>query len=171
MVMTGALRRPSPTAQWWCWSTATRPQLPRSCRELCTTTDRATIVGNSNTFGKGRIQSVYELRDGSALFVTVANDVTPHGTEIDLKGIRPDTACGLGSAMLGDGPEGVAGIEDDGSLAAFLSGVPLGAGSEQAFVSALSRDRCVMTAMNVLKERTNMIQAAANVVANLPTRL
>ncbi len=33
---------------------------------------RAMIVGPRSTFGKGRIQSVYELADGSALFVTVA---------------------------------------------------------------------------------------------------
>ena len=33
---------------------------------------RALIIGDKPTFGKGRIQSVYELQDGSALFVTVA---------------------------------------------------------------------------------------------------
>lgn len=33
---------------------------------------RAMLIGDTPTFGKGRIQSVYELRDGSALFVTVA---------------------------------------------------------------------------------------------------
>lgn len=31
-------------------------------------------------------QTVYELQDGSALFVTVAKYQTPAGTEIDLKG-------------------------------------------------------------------------------------
>jgi len=128
-------------------------------------------VGDHNTFGKGRIQSVYELRDGSALFVTVARYVTPKGTEIDMKGIRPDSSCGLGSPMLGDGPDGMAGIEDNGSLAALLPGLPLGVAGEQSLVSALGRDRCVMTAMNMLRDRTKMIQATANVVAHLPTRL
>lgn len=33
---------------------------------------RATIVGDAPTYGKGRIQSVFELQDGSALFVTIA---------------------------------------------------------------------------------------------------
>lgn len=33
---------------------------------------RALIMGDSNTYGKGRIQSVFELNDGSALFVTGA---------------------------------------------------------------------------------------------------
>ncbi len=32
---------------------------------------RATLIGDK-TFGKGKIQSVFELEDGSALFVTVA---------------------------------------------------------------------------------------------------
>lgn len=32
---------------------------------------RATLIGDQ-TFGKGKIQSVFELEDGSALFVTVA---------------------------------------------------------------------------------------------------
>lgn len=32
---------------------------------------RALIVGDKPTYGKGRIQSVFELEDGSALFVTV----------------------------------------------------------------------------------------------------
>lgn len=32
---------------------------------------RAKIIGNSPTYGKGKIQNLYELGDGSALFVTV----------------------------------------------------------------------------------------------------
>lgn len=55
---------------------------------------RALVVGES-TFGKGKIQSVFELNDGSALFVTVANYKTPNGTVIDKKGISPDFACSL----------------------------------------------------------------------------
>ena len=35
---------------------------------------RAVLVGD-RTFGKGKIQSVFELGDGSALFVTVARCV------------------------------------------------------------------------------------------------
>ena len=36
---------------------------------------RAQLVGD-RTFGKGKIQSVFELQDGSALFVTVARYVS-----------------------------------------------------------------------------------------------
>jgi len=35
------------------------------------------VIGDSATYGKGKIQSVYELADGSALFVTIARYKTP----------------------------------------------------------------------------------------------
>ncbi|XP_010504702.1 PREDICTED: carboxyl-terminal-processing peptidase 3, chloroplastic-like isoform X1 [Camelina sativa] len=53
---------------------------------------RATLVGN-RTFGKGKIQSVTELNDGSALFVTVAKYLSPSLHEIDQVGIAPDVNC------------------------------------------------------------------------------
>ena len=40
---------------------------------------RAAVIGDSHTYGKGKIQTVYELSDGSALFVTVARYKTPVG--------------------------------------------------------------------------------------------
>jgi carboxyl-terminal processing protease len=46
---------------------------------------RATIMGD-RTYGKGRIQSVFELGDGSALFVTVAMYETPRMNVIDKVG-------------------------------------------------------------------------------------
>jgi len=48
-----------------------------------------TIVG-TRTFGKGLVQSVFPLPDGSALKVTTARYVTPKGRDIDRIGIRPD---------------------------------------------------------------------------------
>eukprot|EP00210_Caulerpa_lentillifera_P006260 g5979.t1 len=53
---------------------------------------RASIVGE-RTFGKGKIQNVFELQDGSALFVTVARYQTPNLSEIDEIGIEPDLGC------------------------------------------------------------------------------
>ncbi len=50
---------------------------------------RATIMG-SNSFGKGLIQAVYGLRNGSGLVLTVAKYVTPNGTDIQGSGITPD---------------------------------------------------------------------------------
>lgn len=48
------------------------------------------VIGGSQTYGKGLIQSVYELADGSGLVVTVGKYLTPNGTEIDQRGITPD---------------------------------------------------------------------------------
>lgn len=50
---------------------------------------RATIVGE-NTFGKGLIQTLVELSDGSAVTVTVSKYQTPNGIDINKKGIEPD---------------------------------------------------------------------------------
>ncbi|KAK4404898.1 Carboxyl-terminal-processing peptidase 3, chloroplastic [Sesamum angolense] len=53
---------------------------------------RAILVGH-RTFGKGKIQSVTELHDGSALFVTVAKYLSPALHDIDQVGITPDVQC------------------------------------------------------------------------------
>ncbi|GAV85436.1 LOW QUALITY PROTEIN: Peptidase_S41 domain-containing protein, partial [Cephalotus follicularis] len=53
--------------------------------------ERAILVGHK-TFGKGKIQSVTELHDGSALFVTVAY-LSPALQDIDQVGIAPDVQC------------------------------------------------------------------------------
>jgi carboxyl-terminal processing protease len=51
--------------------------------------DRATLVG-STTFGKGLIQSLFDLSDGSGLAVTVAKYETPAHHDINKLGIQPD---------------------------------------------------------------------------------
>ncbi len=50
---------------------------------------RATVVGETS-FGKGTVNSPRQLRDGGALFVTIAQWLTPSGTLIDKVGVRPD---------------------------------------------------------------------------------
>jgi len=50
---------------------------------------RAVLVGK-RTYGKGLIQSVYELSDGSGLVLTVGKYLTPAGTDIDWEGLHPD---------------------------------------------------------------------------------
>ncbi|KAH9314752.1 hypothetical protein KI387_023379, partial [Taxus chinensis] len=50
---------------------------------------RAILVGE-RTYGKGLIQSVYELKDGSGMVVTVGKYVTPSHKDIDGNGIEPD---------------------------------------------------------------------------------
>ncbi len=50
---------------------------------------RAQLVGE-RTFGKGLIQSLFRLSDGSGLAVTVARYETPNHTDINKQGILPD---------------------------------------------------------------------------------
>lgn len=56
--------------------------------------DRATLIG-SRTFGKGLVQSVRGLGDGSGLAVTVAKYLTPSGRDINHMGIDPDVVIDL----------------------------------------------------------------------------
>ncbi|XP_020112924.1 carboxyl-terminal-processing peptidase 2, chloroplastic isoform X2 [Ananas comosus] len=63
---------------------------------------RAVIYGEP-TFGKGKIQSVFELSDGSGLTVTVARYETPAHTDIDKVGIIPDHALPTTFPMDEDG--------------------------------------------------------------------
>ena len=50
---------------------------------------RAMVIG-VQTFGKGSVQSIIELNDGSALKLTIARYFTPSGRVIQGKGIVPD---------------------------------------------------------------------------------
>lgn len=59
---------------------------------------RATLVGTT-TFGKGIIQTLFSLTDGSGLKMTTAEYFTPNGNNIDKVGIKPDEEIEL--------PEGV----------------------------------------------------------------
>ncbi|KAM3112355.1 carboxyl-terminal processing protease CtpC [Phormidesmis sp. 146-33] len=55
---------------------------------------RATIVG-TKTFGKGLVQSVRGLGDGSGMAVTIAKYLTPNGRDINKHGIDPDVVIEL----------------------------------------------------------------------------
>lgn len=55
---------------------------------------RATLVG-TQTFGKGLVQSVRSLGDGSGLAVTIAKYLTPSGRDINKEGIPPDITIEL----------------------------------------------------------------------------
>lgn len=57
---------------------------------------RAQLVGEK-TFGKGLIQSLFDLSDGSGLAVTVAKYETPNHTDINKLGIAPDRVVPLES--------------------------------------------------------------------------
>ena len=55
---------------------------------------RGVLVGKK-TFGKGLVQSVRSLPDGSGLTVTVAKYLTPSGKDINKNGIEPDIRADL----------------------------------------------------------------------------
>ncbi|MEL6495935.1 MAG: carboxyl-terminal processing protease CtpB [Cyanobacteria bacterium J06623_7] len=55
---------------------------------------RAKVVG-SRTYGKGTVQSVHSLSDGSGLAVTIARYYPPSGLDINKKGIAPDIKVDL----------------------------------------------------------------------------
>jgi len=59
---------------------------------------RAVLVG-TKTFGKGLVQSVHSLGDGSGLAVTIAKYFTPNGTDINHAGIKPDVLIELTDAQ------------------------------------------------------------------------
>ncbi|MEO0854316.1 MAG: S41 family peptidase, partial [Cyanobacteria bacterium J06648_11] len=55
---------------------------------------RAVLVG-TRTFGKGSIQSLFELSDGSGMAVTIAKYMTPAKHDINKLGIAPDVTVEL----------------------------------------------------------------------------
>ncbi|UZQ53774.1 S41 family peptidase [Trichothermofontia sichuanensis B231] len=61
--------------------------------------DRAVLVG-TKTFGKGLVQSVRPLGDGSGLAVTIAKYFTPDGNDINKAGIKPDIEVELTEAQI-----------------------------------------------------------------------
>lgn len=60
--------------------------------------ERAVILGNQ-TFGKGSVQTIIPLEDGSAVRLTTARYFTPAGRSIQAKGITPDIVVQVGSSQ------------------------------------------------------------------------
>ncbi|XP_057424387.1 carboxyl-terminal-processing peptidase 3, chloroplastic isoform X2 [Lotus japonicus] len=91
---------------------------------------RAILVGHK-TFGKGKIQSVTQLHDGSALFVTVAKYLSPAKHDIDKVGITPDVQCT--TEMLNSPKDKELSTKD-----------------QRSSVSSLEADSCIMVAEHEL---------------------
>jgi carboxyl-terminal processing protease len=51
--------------------------------------EKAVLVGKK-TFGKGSVQTLFNLPDSSGIFVTIAKYYTPSGKVIDKVGLEPD---------------------------------------------------------------------------------
>ncbi|KAA3664816.1 MAG: S41 family peptidase [Chloroflexi bacterium] len=52
--------------------------------------ERAVLVGSSGSFGKGSVQLVYDLSDGSSVHITSSRWFTPNRIPLDQEGIQPD---------------------------------------------------------------------------------
>ena len=65
---------------------------------------RATLIGTT-TFGKGSVQTVIELGDGSGLKLTIAKYFTPSGRSIQERGIIPDFLVGEAPGEIKDDGE------------------------------------------------------------------
>jgi len=65
---------------------------------------RAVVLG-TRTFGKGSVQTIIELEDGSALKLTVARYYTPNGRSIQESGVRPDIVIEARSPYPASAPE------------------------------------------------------------------
>lgn len=52
--------------------------------------NKRALIAGQRTFGKGSVQSVVKLGDGSGLKLTVARYYTPSGVSIQAEGIKPD---------------------------------------------------------------------------------
>lgn len=59
----------------------------------------ATIVG-TKTYGKGIVQRIFPLEDGSGVKLTVSKYFTPNGNDIHKKGIEPDVEIDLPEELL-----------------------------------------------------------------------
>jgi carboxyl-terminal processing protease len=77
----------------------------------------ATIVGTTS-FGKGIVQSVYPLTDGTAVKLTISKYYTPNGRNIHGTGIKPDVEVELNEEMQ---KEVVIPVEKDNQLQKAIS--------------------------------------------------
>lgn len=76
--------------------------------------DRAQLVG-TKTFGKGLVQSVRSLPDGSGVAITIAKYLTPSGRDINQQGIEPDITVELSEderEALSDNRDRIGTLED-----------------------------------------------------------
>ncbi|MBI3889818.1 peptidase S41, partial [Candidatus Saccharibacteria bacterium] len=55
----------------------------------------AVSVVGEKTYGKGTVQTMIDLNDGTLLKVTIQRWYTPKGNNVDKKGITPDQVIGL----------------------------------------------------------------------------
>jgi len=131
---------------------------------------RALLIG-TQTFGKGSVQSVYELADGSGLKLTVARYYTPSGRSIQEKGITPDVVVEqLDAGKLKDAKLGEAG-QRERDLERHLKNLQVGGEGDVAVAHGSTRellehDYQLRTAFQTLSSWKRFQKLGGHTVAN-----
>lgn len=68
---------------------------------------RALLVGSTPTFGKGSVQLVYDLSDGSSVHVTASRWFTPDRHQLDQQGLQPDVLVSVTQEDIDNGRDAV----------------------------------------------------------------
>ena len=113
---------------------------------------RAVLIG-TKTFGKGAVQSVLPLSDGSALKLTTSKWFTPGGRLIHTQGIVPDIVVEADKSPSGDGPDFSAGPADVERVFETLKEKAQGAEKEQPKNKEFDykKDNQVVRAIDIIK--------------------
>ncbi len=69
--------------------------------------DRALLVGSTPTFGKGSVQLVYDLSDGSSVHVTSSRWFTPDRHQLDQQGLEPNVVVVVTQEDIDNGRDAV----------------------------------------------------------------
>ena len=64
---------------------------------------RSLLIGNHKTYGKGSVQLVFDLSDGSSVHVTSARWLTPNRNQIDQQGLQPDVMVVVSQEAIDNG--------------------------------------------------------------------
>ena len=111
---------------------------------------RAVVMGD-HTFGKGSVQTILPMENGSALKLTTSRYYTPSGRSIQASGIAPDIVLeALGVANVGAGSRRVKEADLVGHLEGEGDAQARGAGEEPA-KSLAEEDFGLYEALNLLK--------------------
>jgi carboxyl-terminal processing protease len=82
--------------------------------------NRATLIG-TKTFGKGLVQTVHELEDGSGMAITTNKYLTTKGTDINKKGIEPNITVEIPKNIQVESPDSSGIDKNDTQLIKALS--------------------------------------------------